>query len=79
MPKMLRDFECECGIVTEKYIDTNVHHIECECGKQAKRVVGMPHIRLDGTSGDFPSAHDHWAKIREDRHKILRKQGNSPL
>ncbi len=74
MPKTLRDFECECGEITEKYIDTSILAIECECGKQAKRMIGMPKVMLDGTNPDFPSAYDHWARIREDRHKGLQKR-----
>ncbi len=66
MPKIMREFACECGLVTERFIDVECKEINCECGKQAKRIVGMPTVKLEGLTGDFPGAHAKWAKIRED-------------
>lgn len=69
--KRMFDFECDdCGEVTEKLVDTHIKSISCYCGGNAKRLVSMPSIKLDGASGDFPSAYDHWANIREQNAKI---------
>lgn len=66
--KMLRDYLCTgCNNVTEKYIDTEVLVIDCECGSTAHRVIGMPTVKLEGITGAFPGAHDKWARVREDR------------
>lgn len=73
--KTLRDFLCErCGKTKEELVDSNVSQIECDCGQMMNRLVGMPNISLDGVSGDFPSAADRWARIREDRHKEQAKR-----
>ena len=68
--KLLRDFECTaCGNTTERYIDAEETEILCDCGEIAFRIIGMPHVSLEGVSGDFPGAHSKWAKTREDRHR----------
>lgn len=68
--RLLRDFRChECGKLTERYTDTDINQITCECGGVAARIIGMPHVSLEGISGAFPGAADHWAKIREQRHR----------
>jgi hypothetical protein len=51
-------------------IDTCIDHYECRnCGGEMKRVIGMPTVKLEGISGDFPGAHHRWATIREERHR----------
>ena len=73
--KRLFDFVCpKCSCAYEKLVDTNVHAIKCECGGSAVRQISMPTVKLDGTSGDFPTAHDHWANIREERHRVSMKK-----
>jgi len=34
----------------------------------------MPSIKLDGTTGDFPTAYDRWANIREQNRKVKGKK-----
>lgn len=73
--KRMYDFFCsDCGEMFEKLVSTNTHKIECECGAMAKRQVSMPRIKLDGTSGDFPTAYDHWANVREQNRKVKGKK-----
>ena len=68
--RLMCDFECDCGLNHEKYVDSETTHLTCSCGAVARRVIGTPTIALDGTSGDFPGAHARWAKIREDNARI---------
>jgi 2-keto-3-deoxy-galactonokinase len=68
--RQMRDFLCECGEITERLVDTQVKQIDCACGKQAKQLIGMPTVKLEGITGSFPGAHDKWARIREDNAKI---------
>lgn len=69
--KLLRDFHCEsCGKTQERFIDTSISTIECDCGAIATRIIGMPTISLEGITGAFPGAHDRWARIREDKARI---------
>jgi hypothetical protein len=66
--KLLRDFECKyCGREYERYVDSTVKQVECECGKSADRIIGMPRVALDGTDPSFPGAYDKWARVREDK------------
>ena len=43
------------------------------CDGKAKFIISTPRITLDGISGDFPTASDRWAKLREQRLKAERK------
>lgn len=73
--RLLRDFACECGHVTERFIDSQVDEVQCsECGGMAKRVISFGTISLDGTNPDFPGAYDKWARVRiEERKQYDRK------
>ena len=65
---ILNDFSCpECGELTEKLVPTNTHKITCFCGATASKIMGMPTVKLEGLTGDFPSAHSNWARIREEK------------
>jgi putative FmdB family regulatory protein len=71
----LFDFCCsECNSVFEKLVRANIREIKCECGGEAKRIISMPTVKLEGISGDFPSASDNWARIREERHRVSAKK-----
>ncbi len=73
--RLLRDFHCDdCGRDQERFIDTTIHYVDCECGGKAYKVIGMPHVSLEGITGAFPGAHDRWARIREENAKIKAKR-----
>lgn len=75
--RLLRDFRCEsCDTVVEKYIDSEAKVVQCECGKDAHRMVSAPRSALEGISGDFPGAHMRWATIREQNARIKAKQNS---
>ncbi len=67
---ILFSFECkDCGVFDKftKYTTTT----DCPtCGKEAKKILNTPTIKLEGLSGDFPDAHAKWAK----KHHALNKQ-----
>lgn len=73
--RTLRDFSCECGKTYERFVSHDITTMDCDCGKKAIRIVGMPTVMLDGTDPAFPGAWDKWARIREDRHKQQSKRG----
>lgn len=67
MARIMRDFKCDtCGVEQERFVDTYFTEIQCTCGGIAHRIVGMPTVKLEGISGDFPGAYSRWATIRED-------------
>ena len=70
--RVLNDYVCTtCGLRSEHYIDHEIRSVRCECGGEALKAMATPTVRLDGTSGDFPTAYDRWATIREQRHRKL--------
>lgn len=74
--KQLFDFHCKhCDDVFERFIDSDIREVECECGEIAVRLIAAPRVVLDGTDPGFPGAYDKWARIREDNARIkARKQ-----
>ncbi len=66
---------CPAGHITEHYVGYETKVVTCTvCGTDASRIVSMPRIMLDGTDPVYVSAHEKWAKTREDKAKQERKQ-----
>ena len=73
--RLMLDFRCDdCGEVTEWFVDSKTTERPCECGGLSHRVISTPTIKLDGTSGHFPTAADNWARVREQNHRINAKK-----
>lgn len=73
--KRMFEFECPEGHRTESYTEYETKTIGCPlCDYMADRVISMPRIRLDGTSMDFPTAADKWARVHEEAAAIARKR-----
>lgn len=75
--KLIRDFHCDrCGSDLERYVDSETRSIACDCGSEARRVIGTPRIALEGITGSFPGAHDRWARVREENARITAKRNS---
>ena len=75
MPTLMREFLCDsCGKMQERFIDTTVHYVDCDCGGKARKIVGMPTVKLEGITGAFPGAHERWARIREEKARIDKRR-----
>jgi hypothetical protein len=73
--KILNDFACDEGHVTEAFRDSSDQSIVCpECGNTAVRALSAPNIKLEGFSGDFPGAYNRWTKIRAEKLKQEQKR-----
>lgn len=73
--KIMSDFLCDDGHVTEALRDDSVRTITCPiCGKDAVKAVSAPTIKLEGFSGAFPDAYDRWARVRAEKLKQEQKQ-----
>lgn len=60
------DFQCSEGHTQEYFVHSDSKTVECKvCGERAYRVVSMPNFKLDGITGDFPTAYDKWARVHE--------------
>ena len=40
-----------------------------KCGKDTQYMVAAPRVKLEGITGDFPTAADKWAKLHETEAK----------
>jgi hypothetical protein len=73
--KILNDFLCDDGHVTEALRDDSEQSIVCPvCGKAAVKTLATPQIKLEGFTGAFPDAYDRWAKVRAERLTKEQKQ-----
>lgn len=73
--KILNDFLCDEGHVTESLRDDSVTAIGCaHCGMNAIKALAAPQIKLEGFSGAFPDAYDRWSRVRADKLKQEQKQ-----
>lgn len=69
---------CPAGHITEHYIGYETKIVPCSiCGVDANRIISTPQIMLDGTDPVYVSAHEKWAKVREDKAKQERKQNEA--
>ena len=73
--KILNDFLCDDGHVTEALRDDSEQSIVCPvCGKEAVKTLATPQIKLEGFTGAFPDAYERWAKVRAERLTKEQKQ-----
>lgn len=69
------EFLCSDNHLSEAYIDDSERTIQCkECGKEAIRIVSKPNMKLEGISGDYPTAYDAWERKRSEKLKEERKK-----
>jgi hypothetical protein len=62
------DFECSNGHVHEHFVKGEPEHIECkDCGERAYRKISCPTFKLEGITGDYPTAYDAWEKKRKQK------------
>lgn len=67
------DFACSNGHTVERFVNADIEEHECECGAMGKRQIAAPRAKLDGISGDFPTASDAWVKRRESHMRKEKK------
>ena len=76
--RRIYEFRCNDGHITEKYIGYETTVIDCDvCGQAANRIVSAPRVELDGTDPVYVSAYDKWAKVREEKARLERKQNQA--
>ena len=76
MARRIYEFVCkEAHHRTESFVDEECHVTPCkECGAEATRVMSAPTMRLEGCTGDFPSAADAWVRKRSQKMAQEQKQ-----
>jgi hypothetical protein len=72
--KRYYDFICENGHITEKYTEYEDKETGCQvCNLKAQRTISATRFKLDGCSGDFPTAADAWVNKRSEKLKQEQK------
>jgi hypothetical protein len=72
--RVMRDFQCDEGHVTEQFVDSNVEQTTCEvCGKPAVKLLSAARSKLEPYSGAFPGAYYAWNNMRVEKAKQERK------
>lgn len=75
--KIMSDFRCINGHVTEALRDDSVKAIVCEhCGMNAVKALAAPRSKLEGITGDFPDAYDRWERVRAEKLTKEQKQNS---
>lgn len=73
--KIMSDFKCPDGHITEALREDSVQSIVCtQCGKDAVKALAAPRSKLEGFSGAFPDAYDRWSRVRAEKLTIEQKQ-----
>lgn len=73
--KRIYDFKCPAGHMTEALVeDWTQNHFCGVCGEVASRIISPVRIKLDGCSGDFPSATRKWERDLAEATKIAEKR-----
>jgi hypothetical protein len=47
------------------------------CSKEATRIISTPNFKLEGITGQFPTAYDAWERKRAEKLAIERKQNGT--
>ena len=73
--KIMSDFKCPDGHITEALREDSVQSIVCtQCGKDAIKALAAPRSKLEALSGAFPDAYDKWSRVRAEKLTIEQKQ-----
>lgn len=69
------EFLCQDNHLSEAYIDESERTIQCkQCSKEAIRIVSKVNMKLEGITGDYPTAYDAWERKRSEKLKEERNK-----
>lgn len=78
--KMLNDYYCqECDFTFEEFGENTC---SCpKCSSSVKKIISPIRFKLEGVSGDFPTAYDKWTKDHERsaKHRQGRDDWGDPI
>jgi len=78
MTRRMYEFQCEAGHITENLVGYETTVVPCSaCGNDAKRIISTPRISLDGADPVYVSAHEKWARNREEARKAEQKRNEA--
>lgn len=74
MARRMYEFKCIQSHITDKYVEEGTQEVTCDtCGLEAKRIMSVPMMKLEGCSGDYPTAADAWVRKRAEKQRIEQK------
>jgi hypothetical protein len=77
MTRRIYEFRCKQSHITDKYVEEGTQTVTCDiCGLEANRIMSMPMMKLEGCTGDYPTASDAWVRKRAEKLRSEQK-GNS--
>ena len=71
--RRMYDFRCESGENIERLVTFDEQIVCCLCGKSARRTISVPNFKLEGWSGDFPTAHQQFDRKHREKLESERK------
>jgi len=73
--KRMFDFKCPAGHITEALVDDHVRNNFCGvCGEVASRIISPVRCKLEGFTGDFPSAYRKWEENLAEATRVEEKR-----
>jgi hypothetical protein len=73
--KLMNDFECENGHISEHFVDHSINRVQCpHCDLLATRKLAAPRSKLEGITGAFPTASDRWAMVHEQANRVAQSK-----
>lgn len=73
--KKIREFKCPGHGVFDELAEDNMNTASCPaCGCDSPRIMSVPNFKLEGVSGDFPTAADKWANDHEKRARKAKQE-----
>ena len=64
--RLIFDFRCDNEHTHESWVDSTVHTDQCpQCELIAKRIISGTSFKLEGVTGDYPTAADKWTRLHE--------------
>jgi hypothetical protein len=73
--RVMRDYQCEEGHMTERFVDSSVEQTTCDvCGKLATKQLSAARSKLEPYSGAFPGAYYAWNNMRREKTVQEQKQ-----
>lgn len=76
--KRIFEFMCDDAHISEALVEDSIRVMNCvHCSKEATRIISTPNFKLEGITGQFPTAYDAWERKRAEKLAIERKQNGT--
>jgi DNA-directed RNA polymerase subunit RPC12/RpoP len=79
MPRLLFEFKCGAGHVTDNFVDTETRSIKCPvCGSPASKLISKPRLPISqGWDTSLPTAALKWEKMQRAKNSGKIRDANN--